>query len=163
MPVVHCLRPRLNSTRGNLSPRKGENNTGMSDRDDQNLPLFDMQTPESLITTPLLQLTHCLWCAHAYPSTDTHTHKAFTKLHWLPDLLFKTLPPPRHFEIKAVSASLASCQIPALAWAATRAVSLQQWKAQAVPAEQGLMGADRSTVVKVINTTEILKQHKPQY
>ena len=41
--------------------------------------------------------------------------------------------------------------------------SIQPGKAQALPAEQGLMEADRSTVVKVINTTEILKQHKPQY
>lgn len=41
--------------------------------------------------------------------------------------------------------------------------SNQPWEAQALPAEQGLMEADRSTVVKVINTTEILKQHKPQY
>ena len=41
--------------------------------------------------------------------------------------------------------------------------SIQPGKAQALPVEQGLMEADRSTGVKVINTTEILKQHKPQY
>lgn len=32
-----------------------------------------------------------------------------------------------------------------------------------LPAVQGLTGADRGTVVKVINTSEILKQHKPHY
>lgn len=101
--------------------------------------------------------------AHTYPRTrpQTCTHKAFTKLHWLPDLLFKTLPSPEHFEIKAQP------RWPAVKFRRLLGLrpeqALRQWKAQAGPAEQGLMGADRSTVVKVINTTEILKQHKPQY
>jgi len=34
---------------------------------------------------------------------------------------------------------------------------------RAPAAEHGLTEADRSTVVKVINTSEILKQHKPHY
>lgn len=59
--------------------------------------------------------------------------------------------------------SLASRQIPAPAWAGTRTVSHPTMGDSSPPAEQGLMEADRSTVVKVINTTEILKQHKPQY
>lgn len=59
--------------------------------------------------------------------------------------------------------SLASCQMPALAGLGPEQASTRPWEPQALPGEQGLMQADRSTVVKVINITEILKQHKPQY
>lgn len=60
----------------------------------------------------------------------THTHRerererdVFEKLHLLPGSLFKTLPSLGHFQIKAALDSLASCQIPALAWPSTSAVS----------------------------------------